>query len=251
MAQIPARRHVIADVRLETGLSQAELAKILGVAAISIQKIEQGSLKLSEDLAIKAQKVFDVSAAWLLTNDPTQLAVTPRGDLWTEDFYELTQGTPPGHSWEVHYGIPKADAENSATAFTNLKAAEFGALIHAMLQGAKGRPKQGILLHRLRKALETWKKDFPPDKGTLEKHRPVIEKAAKAFKEAQTKITELGRGHVWGDKPARPKSKEETSDDKGSAQLPAGLKKARAQRARRSGSTTSNSLIDEILEKAI
>src|SRR5271165_3293074 len=197
--QRSARRHVLADIRLEAGLSQAQLAKILGVAAVSVQKIEQGHLALSEELAAKAQKVLDVSALWLLANDPTESAVTPRGNLWTKDFYELTQGTPPGHSWEVRIGVPATDARKAVEAFTALKAAEASALIHAMLEGAKGRPKQGILLHRLRKALEALERDFPPDKGILEKHRPEIEKATKAFEEIRKQNSERATERIWSD----------------------------------------------------
>src|ERR1700756_324956 len=100
MSQPPARRHVLAEIRLKIGLSQAEFAKILDVAGSTIQKVEQGTLALSEELAVKAQKAFDVSASWLLANDPTQSAVTPRGSPWDKFYYELTKGTPPGHSWE-------------------------------------------------------------------------------------------------------------------------------------------------------
>lgn len=201
MSQPPAKRHVIADVRLKAGLSQAALAKILGCAAVTVQRIEQGKLGLSEGLAAKAQKVFDVSAGWLLANDPRQLALTPRGDMWTKDFYELTQGTPPGHSYGIYYGVPVADAEKSLTAFTVLKATEAKALIHAMLEGAKGRPKQGILLHRLRTALDALKGDFPPDKVILEKYQPEIEKAREASNNMFKQNAERAMERIWSDDP--------------------------------------------------
>jgi transcriptional regulator with XRE-family HTH domain len=192
-------RHVIANVRMKTGLSQSQLSKILGCSIVTVQRIEQGTLALSEDLAAKAQKVLDVSADWLLVNDPTQPATTPRGGLWTEHFYELTQGTPPGHSWKITRGVPLAEAQNSVNAFTALKSAEIHAQIDAMLEGAKGRSKQGVLLHRVNKALAAWKEDFPLDESTLKKHRPKIEKARKVYDEISKKISDRELDELWSD----------------------------------------------------
>jgi DNA-binding XRE family transcriptional regulator len=47
------KRHVLAKIRHEIGLTQKELARILGVALISVQRIEQLSLALSEELAVR------------------------------------------------------------------------------------------------------------------------------------------------------------------------------------------------------
>src|SRR5580704_2415053 len=98
MAQNPAKRHVIANVRLQCGLSQAELAKILargrkkGLAAVTVQRIEQGTLELSEDLARRAEEELGVSAAYLLANDLQEEPVTPKGGRWTTNLYEFAQG---------------------------------------------------------------------------------------------------------------------------------------------------------------
>src|SRR5258708_3282367 len=92
MPQAPARRHVLADVRITAGLSQKGLAKLLGVAAISVQKIEQGRLAVSEERARKAEAELGVSAGWLLANDPKTRPVTPRGGRWTKALHEFTQG---------------------------------------------------------------------------------------------------------------------------------------------------------------
>ena len=94
MAQKPARRHALFTVREKLGLTQAQLGAVLDCSGITVQRIEQGTLRMSEDLALKAQEKIDISAAWLLSNDRSQLPVTPRGNLWSKDFYELTGGTP-------------------------------------------------------------------------------------------------------------------------------------------------------------
>jgi transcriptional regulator with XRE-family HTH domain len=201
MAQRPARRHVIAEIRLETGLSQAQLAEILDCAAVTVQRIEQGSLALSAELAAKAQKVLDVDSAWLLANDPTQSPLTPRGNLWTKDFYKLTQGTPPGHSWEVHHGIPRADAQKSVQAFTALKKIKTFAVIDALFEGSAGLPKQGILFYELDKKLKELREKFNADQATLEKYRPKIEKATKAFEGVRKRITDREMKRIWRDNP--------------------------------------------------
>ena len=85
MPKQPVKRHVLAEVRIKCGLTQRELGELLGVAMITIQRIEQGSLALSEDLATKAERELNVSAAWLLANDSKQPAVARSGlGLWTK-----------------------------------------------------------------------------------------------------------------------------------------------------------------------
>jgi transcriptional regulator with XRE-family HTH domain len=195
----PARRHVVADIRIEVGLSQAGLAELLGVAAISIQRIEQGTLALSEELALKAEKTFDVSAAWLLANDPAQLAVTPRNTIWTKNFFELAQGTPPGHSYEVQHGVPAVDTRKMVETFTAKKRLEIFALVDAMLEGSAGLPKQGILISRLNSTLKELQKEFKADGKTLERYRPQIEKATKAFEKVRSRITEREKERLWSD----------------------------------------------------
>src|ERR1700730_13890862 len=93
MSRPSAKKHVIADIRLKCGLTQPQLAKLLGVAGISLQRVEQGTLRMSEEMAAKAEKQLDVSGAYLLANDPTQAPVTPRGGLWNVEHYEFSQGS--------------------------------------------------------------------------------------------------------------------------------------------------------------
>jgi transcriptional regulator with XRE-family HTH domain len=59
VAQKPAKRHVLANARIEVGLSQVELADLLGCSTASVQRIEQGTLGLSEELALKVQEALE------------------------------------------------------------------------------------------------------------------------------------------------------------------------------------------------
>ncbi len=88
MAQRPAKRHVLADIRIKCGLSQPGLAKILGVAHVTVQRIEQGRLALSEDLARRAEEELGVSASYLLANDLQEEPVMPEG--WMLDDQHAT-----------------------------------------------------------------------------------------------------------------------------------------------------------------
>jgi transcriptional regulator with XRE-family HTH domain len=210
MAQKPALRHVLGAVRLQAGLSQSELAKLLGCAAVTVQKIEQGILGLSEELATKAEEEIGVAAAWLLDNDSTQPAVTPGGGLWTVDHYEYAQGarivmtekkldgkTAFRLKRKADRTLPLGDEEDVINAFIALKTAEAASLIRAMLEGSKGLPRQGILVHRLRKALKALHEDFKPDKATLEKDKPEIEKLRHQYDEICRRISQEFSHKLW------------------------------------------------------
>jgi transcriptional regulator with XRE-family HTH domain len=209
MAQKPALRHVLGQVRLQAGLSQSKLAKLLGCAAVTVQRIEQGNLGLSEDLAAKVQEELGVSAAWLFDNDSMRPAVTPGGGLWTVNHYEFAQGARSGLTEEKpgggksfrirrkgHRTLPP-DEEDAANAFIALKEAEATSLIRAMLKGSKRLPRQGILVHRLRKALEALLEDFEPDKATLEKDKPEIEKLRQQYEEICRRISQQFHHDLW------------------------------------------------------
>jgi transcriptional regulator with XRE-family HTH domain len=206
MSQKPAKRHVLAEVRIKADLSQAELAKILGVATISVQKIEQGHLSLSEELAVKAQKELGVSAAWLLANDPAKPAVTPRGGLWTMEFYQFAQGSLDAVGEEVGdkmlgqvrlYTLPPSDNDRAQDAFIALTRIETDSVIHALLEATKGRPVQGILIHRIRTMLNALREQFTPDKATLKKHRSRTQKARKTYEDIYKKIGAKELSILW------------------------------------------------------
>jgi DNA-binding XRE family transcriptional regulator len=69
MAQKPARRHPIADIRIRVGLTQPEFAHVIGCSCITVQKIEQGHLRLSKRLALNVEKHFGVSVDYLLSKN--------------------------------------------------------------------------------------------------------------------------------------------------------------------------------------
>jgi transcriptional regulator with XRE-family HTH domain len=205
MAQRPAKRHVIAGIRIECGLSQPGLAKILGVAAVTVQRLEQGTLELSEDLARRAEEELGVSAAYLLANDPQEEPVTPRGGRWTTDIYELAQGSketaieemPSGdRHLRIGSGRPVVVPE-TADSLVAWRVADYTAKIDALLQATKGSRRQGILLHRLNKALSALTKDFLLDQKTLSRHAPRIKKLKAAHDEIAQRLMQEEHDRIW------------------------------------------------------
>jgi transcriptional regulator with XRE-family HTH domain len=203
MARKPAKRHVIAEIRLRAGLSQARLAKLLGCAAVSVQRVEQGTLGLSEDLAVRAQLELGVAAGWLLANNSTRPALTPGGGKWDKSIYEFTQG----ERLEMRENIRRGLEASRKSAMKSqppgpaelLRANEARDRILVMLQRTQGLPKQGILLHRINKALNEMEEDFNPDKKTLEKESPETANARKAYDETVDRITERENKRLWSD----------------------------------------------------
>jgi transcriptional regulator with XRE-family HTH domain len=210
MPQRPALRHVLGKIRLECQLNQPQLGKLLGVAPITVQKIEQGRLGLSEDLAGKAESELDVAAAWLLANDPKTPPVTPRGGKWSKDFFEFAQGSrffllekgKRGNRYRINTGLAPEGAANEFTAYL---AADYSAQIHAMLEGCKASPRQGVLVHRLKQMLESLAEDFRPDKATLNQYAPKIAKLEKAFDRKSKQIAQEETERLWADPAPQPK----------------------------------------------
>jgi transcriptional regulator with XRE-family HTH domain len=204
MPQRPAKRHVLADIRIECGLTQPELAKILGCAAVTVQRIEQGKLGLSEELAQKIEGEFDVSAGFLLANDPKESPVTKRGGRWAKELYEFAQGvrsvvvekTPSG-KLRYHLRTGPHSLDEAKDEFVEWKLADYSSKIHAMLNATKGSPKQGILVHRLNTAIKALLEDFKPDQVTLANHGPRIQKLRAAYDCIAKRVSDEEHDRIW------------------------------------------------------
>jgi transcriptional regulator with XRE-family HTH domain len=171
MAQKPAKRHVLATARIELGFSQIDLADLLGCSTATVQRIEQGTLALSEELAFKAQEALDISAAWLLANDPVRPPLTPRNGLWNRFNYEIARA--PQDEFELvdislRDELERENEVKREELYDDLAALEISAMYRAMLKKARGSPKRTILRFRGSKFFQELKKDFPFDKETFE-----------------------------------------------------------------------------------
>lgn len=190
MAQAPALRHVLGQIRLECRLSQKQLAKLLQYAPITIQQIEQGILALSEGLAFKAQKQLGISAAWLLENDILVPPVTPHRTTWTPAHYELAQARQTDLSID-----PDADSFEEMVAW---RTALISTKIQAMLVGSKGLSRYGILAFRLNRMLNELEKAFPPDPATLQAQEKRNAQLYAAFLDKLSESSRAEAEEIWG-----------------------------------------------------
>ena len=88
----------IKEARKLAGLSQGQVAQMLGLHRPSVSEIEAGNRRVSSEELAKLAEIFDVSTSWLLgeapdtllTNDPKlELAARELGKLKPDDLDRL------------------------------------------------------------------------------------------------------------------------------------------------------------------
>jgi transcriptional regulator with XRE-family HTH domain len=99
------RKTTVAVLRHVLGLSVEEFAKLIGKSATTVNSLESGRLKLSEETAFKIQQETDIDLQWLLKAKPKEkpYASWLRGDgtrqPYTKEQFELTQSTKGSKSY--------------------------------------------------------------------------------------------------------------------------------------------------------
>ena len=63
-------RHTLAVLRKTIGFTQKEMADLMGRSARTVQAIELGQLRLTQELALKLEHETGVEVAWLLADQP-------------------------------------------------------------------------------------------------------------------------------------------------------------------------------------
>ena len=102
MTEIEERRHIIAsrirEARKMSGLSQAQVAKMMGLHRPSVSEAEAGNRKVSAEEIAELANIYDVSASWLLGEgvdkldieaDQIQLAARELQKLKKDDLNKL------------------------------------------------------------------------------------------------------------------------------------------------------------------
>jgi hypothetical protein len=84
----------LALLRNELGLGQKEFGELIERGRPTIQAIELGKLRLTEDLAAKVSAQTGISARWLLEGTPDTPMVTPEGKPYTKEIFETLQARP-------------------------------------------------------------------------------------------------------------------------------------------------------------
>jgi transcriptional regulator with XRE-family HTH domain len=151
-------RHALAVVRVKVlGLTQNELAEIVGCSKVTIQKIElrDKKLRLPPALASRMEHELGVSAAYLLDGNPRKPPVTPRGKPYTKLAFE-------GHRATLEAGM----RPEKAVFFPFREIAELAAIASAA--GNKG--SLAFFNYKLDRTLRELRKEF----GADEKARAVI-----------------------------------------------------------------------------
>ncbi len=86
-AQIAAR---IREARTMAGLSQGQVARMLGLHRPSISEIEAGNRRVTAEELARMAEMFDVSVAWLLGEAPDKIAANdPRLELAARELGKL------------------------------------------------------------------------------------------------------------------------------------------------------------------
>lgn len=78
------------EARRLAGISQGQVAKMLGLHRPSISEIEAGNRKVSADEVARLSEIYDVSVAWLLGDAPDMMdAADPRLELAARELAKL------------------------------------------------------------------------------------------------------------------------------------------------------------------
>jgi transcriptional regulator with XRE-family HTH domain len=103
-------KHPLAILRTTIGLTQKEMADLVGRAARTIQAIELSHLPLSEDLALRIAKETGVDESWLLAGDTS---VPPqRGKALLAFNYEQRPYERKDYEWQRAFNESPVAAES-------------------------------------------------------------------------------------------------------------------------------------------
>lgn len=80
----------IREARKQAGLSQGQVAKLMGLHRPSVSEIEAGNRRVSADELAKLSELFDVSVAWLVGDAPETVETDdPRVQLAARELKKL------------------------------------------------------------------------------------------------------------------------------------------------------------------
>jgi DNA-binding XRE family transcriptional regulator len=152
-------RTTLAVLRSELELSQEEFGKLISRSRPTIQAIELGKLRLTEDLAAKISAETGISARWLLEGDPDKPMINdgswgPGDNRYNKGLFEHVRATAqamakdPGHKRYLRQ--QKRDAQS-----LEMCSQWFGILAAARKDG-----KQEVAEYLLSQFIDQMKKRF-------------------------------------------------------------------------------------------
>jgi DNA-binding XRE family transcriptional regulator len=96
-------RHCLAFLRKLLGLTQAEMASLVGCATVTIKAVELGKLKLSFKLAERISAKTGIHIHWLQNNDLKAPLTDDRGSPYSIDTFEKRRAEGV-RSWDLPHG---------------------------------------------------------------------------------------------------------------------------------------------------
>lgn len=159
-------KHPLAVLRTILGLSQEELGNEIGLARRTVQAIELGNLRLTEENALKIEKATGVAMDWLLAGDATAVPYVD-GDVfggapgkrkYTKDDFDQIQASKNSDFEPVYPKETPSDVHIAALATTGDWFPIFSA--------ANKAGKADIAAYFMRKFLEDMKERFGCDEKT-------------------------------------------------------------------------------------
>lgn len=144
-------RHPLAVLRQVCGLGQKEMAERVGRSTITIQKVENKGLALSEDLARRISHETGIALSWLLDGNAKVAPATVDGRPFTREIYERHRARK--QSPRVRAGLNSAPLENF----------RFYGPLRAVLASASKRGDYELAAYRVDKLLTELAAEFGQD----------------------------------------------------------------------------------------
>lgn len=144
----------VARLRVLIGEKQEGFAKLIGCSVHTLQSVETGRLKLSEELARRISAATDVDLNWLRQNDLTAEPCVANSTFpYTRSTFENAQA-------QRQLGTP----DLIATLAPEYLLAFYGQL-RAIISGAAKRGEGGVVIWKLRRFIEDLRQDYSHDEA--------------------------------------------------------------------------------------
>jgi transcriptional regulator with XRE-family HTH domain len=154
-------RHPLAVLRHITGISQKEMAALVGRTPATVQAIELGKLALSEQLALKIALETGVAVRWLLNGDPSVAPFSDDRPIFSDE---------TGNFSKADFERRRADRAAGRSGWSELIffPGVAGARVTAIEHAAVEHPNRNIAAYRISKFLEGLEKEFGLSKEHLD-----------------------------------------------------------------------------------
>jgi DNA-binding XRE family transcriptional regulator len=146
------QKHNVARLRVRLGENQKTFAKLVGCSIHTLQSVEAGRLKLSEELARRISAATDVDLDWLRQNDLTAEPCVANSE------FPYTRNTFDNAQAHRRLGTP----DFIATIASDYLLASYGQL-RAIISDAAKRGEGGIVIWKLARFIDELRQDYGHD----------------------------------------------------------------------------------------